>query len=254
MANKKKRELLVDGDMQLYRHAYSNEFPITWDEDTTSLYINPETAKYNLDANVRNAVREAKCTRPIMCLSVPTAENFRLGIFKDYKANRAGLVRPALYYVLKDYIMENYLCVTKPSMEADDVIGILSTQYPDKYVVYSGDKDLQQIHGNHLIEHKLKYITKKEADRWFYTQILTGDVTDHYLGCPGIGIKKATAILDKVIDKPEEEIWKAIIATYAAKDLNEAYALTVARVARILRADDYDFVNKQVQLWTPTLN
>jgi hypothetical protein len=45
--------------------------------------------------------------------------------------------------------------------------------------------------------------------------------------------------------------WELIVEAYAKKDLTEADALQQARVARILRFDDYDFNKKKPILWTP---
>ena len=51
----------------------------------------------------------------------------------------------------------------------------------------------------------------------------------------------------KELDGDPVEIAKA----YDKAGLSEEYALQQARVARILRAEDYDFHNKQVKLWRP---
>lgn len=65
--------------------------------------------------------------------------------------------------------------------------------------------------------------------------MLSGDAVDNYKGCPSIGKVKAAAIVDAVIDEPEETIWKTIVETYESKGLTGEDALTQARVARILR-------------------
>jgi hypothetical protein len=51
---------------------------------------------------------------------------------------------------------------------------------------------------------------------------------------------------------PEDYVWRAIVAAYEKAGKDVAYALTMARVARILRASDYDFDNQRPILWTPT--
>jgi DNA polymerase-1 len=48
-----------------------------------------------------------------------------------------------------------------------------------------------------------------------------------------------------------EVAWPLIVAAYAKARLDEQYALTMARVARILRWADYDFANKVPKLWLP---
>ena len=44
-------------------------------------------------------------------------------------------------------------------------------------------------------------------------------------------------------------MWQAVINTYKSKGYTEDGALLNARMARILRAEDYDFKNKEVKLW-----
>ena len=90
-------------------------------------------------------------------------------------------------------------------------------------------------------------VTPEEADRWFYMQTLTGDATDGYSGCPGGGPKKAEAILEAAGENP----WPAIVAAYEKAGLSEEAALQQARVARILRASDYNFKKKEPILWKP---
>jgi DNA polymerase-1 len=76
---------------------------------------------------------------------------------------------------------------------------------------------------------------------------LTGDAVDNYKGCPGIGKKKADILL-----REEGVKWKTVVDAFAKAGLDEFAALTQARVARILRAEDYNFKNEEVLLWTPT--
>jgi DNA polymerase-1 len=76
-----------------------------------------------------------------------------------------------------------------------------------------------------------------------------GDSTDGYSGCPGVGKVKAERLLESL--HTPQEMWEAVVAAYEKAGLSEAEAITQARVARILRASDYDFVNKSVKLWSP---
>jgi DNA polymerase-1 len=45
--------------------------------------------------------------------------------------------------------------------------------------------------------------------------------------------------------------WEAIVEAYESKGFTEEDALVQARVARILRKDDWDFDNNCHKLWTP---
>ena len=89
--------------------------------------------------------------------------------------------------------------MSKPGLEADDVCGLLSTKPENKKqcVVVSNDKDLKTIPGMlyRPMSDEMLSVTEQEADKNFLTQCLTGDSTDGYPGVPGIGPKKAEALL-----------------------------------------------------------
>ena len=74
-------------------------------------------------------------------------------------------------------------------------------------------------------------------------QTLVGDSTDNYKGCPGIGPKKASAMLD--IDPS----WDTVAGAFQKAGLTEAEALVQAQVAKILRHEDYNFDLEEVILW-----
>ena len=141
---------------------------------------------------------------------------------------------------------------TRPSLEADDCIGILSSmeKNKDRCIILSGDKDMRTLAGWHydFLRDIYEYITGEEADKNFLMQTLTGDPVDGYSGCPKIGAVNATRILDKDCS------WHAVVAAFEKQGLTAHDALIQARVARILRASDYDFKTKEVKLWTPSTN
>ena len=93
-----------------------------------------------------------------------------------------------------------------------------------------------------------EYIPEEEADKNFLMQTLTGDPVDGYSGCPKIGAVNAARIMDKDCS------WNAVVAAFEKQGLTAHDALIQARVARILRAGDYDFKKKEVKLWTPSTN
>ena len=45
--------------------------------------------------------------------------------------------------------------------------------------------------------------------------------------------------------------WQTIINCFAQANLDENEALLQARMARILRASDYDYKNNKIKLWSP---
>ena len=76
---------------------------------------------------------------------------------------------------------------------------------------------------------------------------MAGDQTDGYAGIPGIGIKRAEALLEA-----NGATWQTVVEAFAAKGLDEYVALMNARLAKILQCDDYDFTNQEPRLWNPS--
>lgn len=75
-----------------------------------------------------------------------------------------------------------------------------------------------------------------------------------------MGSKKAEAILEAALTKENHErfggcandaLWHAVKTAYESKGLTEADAIKQARLARILRNEDWDAVKKEPILWTP---
>lgn len=163
---------------------------------------------------------------------------------------------------LREIAGEKYDVAVMPTLEGDDVIGIMATgKAAPVYVICSIDKDLKTIPGSHYNfgSNEFFEVTREEADYWHMIQTLTGDTTDGYSGCPGVGIKTAEKILQTAkgeapwssLENLNGMYWQAVVKAYAKAGFGEEEALVQARVARILRFDDYDFASKQVKLWTP---
>lgn len=228
-----------------------------------------DTLPERIDAEVAELTEKLDSPNVIICLSCPTPENWRMGVLQSYKGNRAGVAKPVHLQAVKDYLEANYPSYRRPTLEADDIMGILSTmkglpkslleQYPRfdpkaKKVIVSEDKDMKTIPGwlfNPAKDKAPRAIDLDEANRWHLYQTLIGDSTDGYKGCPGIGPKKADALLSGWDDYSDPEVWQAVVETFESKGLTEEDALVQARVARICRVTDYDFNEKKVILWTP---
>lgn len=247
----KNKTLLVDADIVAFQFAVVNQEEYVWDEDTSSTSLDLGTAIEQVDYFIKELMKTTRASDALFCFT--SSPNFRYDVLPTYKHNRKGKEKPELLKDIRKHIEDNYKTKVKPTLEADDVIGILSTLNPDQMVIATIDKDLKQIAGHHYNwrKDKYEYITQEQADRFFYKQILKGDPTDGYSGCPYIGEKRAEKIL---IDAKAEgvDLWEAIVAAYEAKNLTEEDALQQARVARILRAEDWDFKKEEVILWKPT--
>lgn len=248
-----KRRLLIDGDIYCYQQALAAQTIFSFgegDEDVT--VVNEEAAIANLDAAFNSLLKTLRAEDAIVCITHP--ENFRKKLLPSYKENRAAKEKPKLLEALRKHVMDNWKGFCKPGIEADDSLGILSTRGSKVYqlIIVSGDKDLETIPGylyNPRKDTKPRRISDREADFKFAMQTLTGDITDGYKGCPGIGKVKAEKILETAAS--ECHYWAYIVEAYEAKGLTEQDALTQARMARILRVTDYDFKKDEVILWTP---
>jgi len=60
-------------------------------------------------------------------------------------------------------------------------------------------------------------------------------------------VKRAADLIDKH-DFP----WEAVCQAFRERGLSDDDALLNARLAKILQAEDYDFISKAPILWTPT--
>ena len=247
----KKLKILVDADMIVFRATSTIETPINWYGDLWTLHADAAEAKVIVDdlilTFVDKILRHYKHEGEyeiIMCFS--DKENFRKELFPLYKANRNGKRKPSGYYGVQKWVQEQFNCVTYPTLEADDVVGILATSN-DFTVTISGDKDFKSIPGHFydFMQDKFYDISLEEANYWHLYQTLIGDTADNYPGCPGIGAVTAKKALDV------SPTWEAVVATFEKKGFTEQDALLQARVARILRADEYNIKEQKVSLWTP---
>lgn len=252
-----KTTLLLDADIIAYKIASTAEkrYQFPGCEPSVMLQDWAEVTP-RIDAEVNKLTKKLETSEVMVCLSCPTAENWRLDILPTYKGNRKGTVRPTYLAAVKDYLAAEYPSYRRPTLEADDIMGILSTHptlIKGKKVIVSEDKDMKTIPGwlfNPAKDKAPRLIDGMEAEWWHYHQTLVGDTTDGYTGCPGIGPVKASKIIAASMAGVDE--WEHITAAFVSKGLTEADALIQARVARICRHTDYDFKRKEVKLWSPS--
>nr|DAU39290.1 MAG TPA: Exodeoxyribonuclease [Caudoviricetes sp.] len=266
LLKKRDKTLIVDADSLLYEAASVNESAFNFSEDNRAVVLDEEGARKSLDEAIEKLKDNTKCSKTQLYLTGAT--NFRYDILPTYKHNRKDLPKPQLLPMLKEYAVAKHGAKITTKIEADDACSIHLSSDPINNILAHIDKDLNQVEGEHYnwrkdLTYELSYV---QGQRVFYTQVLTGDSTDGYSGCKGIGKVKAEEILDeylkwqisledgKTIQKslPCDDIWEAIISwyiksyyketegnpdTYKAKALKEA--LTQARVARMLRVDEF---------------
>jgi DNA polymerase I len=242
------RTLLIDADVVAYNAAASNEVATDWGGGYWTWHCDENAVKAAVLEIIDRYMAELDGTDVKLCLT-DSEGNFRFGVLPSYKGNRKSVKKPLVLKSIKQWLIDEHAAYFRPGLEGDDCMGILSTANVIKgeKVIVSIDKDMKTIPGLfcHRLEDGVMEISEDEADYWHLYQTLTGDTTDGYAGCPGVGPKKATALLDA------DPSWSTVVAAYAKAGLSEADALQQARVARILRASDYDFKKKEPILWTP---
>ena len=231
---------LLDGDMVAHRTAY-----ITNDIEDLPMVL----------TQTLRAWTPPGCTHVLVALSDSRSNNYRRTVYTDYKAQRdklevdadlAAKLRYAKELLEEDDFHKKYV----PTLEADDLMGIACSS--GKAVAVTLDKDLMSCPGWHYRpeysykgkggvrttkEAQLLYQPEWKADLMFHMQWLMGDMTDNYPGIYRMGPKKSERLL--VAEHPKN--WDAVcMATYEQAGHDEEYCLAMARVARILRAGEWD--------------
>jgi DNA polymerase-1 len=245
--------LLIDGDILVFQIASDCQSgAVDWGE---GVYSPPVADLKEAQGRFRDRVASLKLASGAddVRIALKGQGNFRREVLPTYKANRTNLVPPMLRQPLMDWLLKHPQVVSRPGLEGDDVLGILATCRKDggpnpDVLIWSVDKDLRQIPGNHWTQAGVEYVTPEQGDYQHMLQTLTGDATDNYGGCPGVGPVKAQRLLS---DPKYRHPWDAVLAAYSAKGLSAEAALAQARVARILRANDYNYTERKPILWVP---
>ena len=265
--------LLIDADVVVVRAALYCQTAMDFGDGEFFDYHPEELPEY-IDEEIEGYMKRCRGDKVICCLS--SYPNYRERIFPTYKGHRPP--KPKLVGEAKQYIEDNYECKLKPELEGDDVLGILATHpklIKGKKIIVSVDKDLKTIPGwlyNPDKDEKPYLISEQDADAYWIRQILTGDTVDAYPGCPGVGV----VTVDKLFESPwkwvsyehefkggprkglteirwkqepvDDITWEVIVSFYEKAGQTEQEALTMARVARILRHTDYDFKTSKVNI------
>ena len=240
---------LIDTEVYLYRAAAACEMEAEWAPDDWTYLCRHGDAQ----ALFQDAIGEIRDTlpdhKPVLVFS--DRVSFRYGVWPQYKANRKKYRKPAGYRHLVDWVdragpARGWEVVRLPDVEGDDVLGIL---YEEGDVIASIDKDMLTLPGLHLRDGEVQEVSRLEADRNFYGQVLTGDTSDNYPGCPGVGAVGAQKLLAGCT--AEVQMWAEVLKAYEKKGYGEPYVIAQARCARILRAGEYDLTARTPLLWSP---
>ena len=200
----KSKTLLIDGDIIIYQPCCI----FTDDDDQSRRQI-----ARHINNKIDKMMEDAGCDTYMFF--VTTKFNFRDQLVDDYKANRVDAERPVNLAWAKRWAVNSLNAHFHKGLEADDLLGI---HMKKDRVIWSLDKDLKQIAGEHLDYHDdkgkepyINTVTKEghlflkkwvtdagnarkkiqfSGDIGLYFQMLIGDTTDNILGCAE---RKATA-------------------------------------------------------------
>ena len=198
---------IIDADIISYRAAAGTEgkSPRETEEKVDLLmgYIISETVVFPTDSNLE-------------CY-LTGAGNFRFDVAKTapYKGNRKDVPKPSNLPEARGYLQHKWGAIISEGEEADDLIGIASARGdPETTVVCTIDKDMMQLPGwnFNFVKNEWTCIGVEGGNKFFYTQILTGDSADNIKGIFRVGPVKAGKILEGLTT--EGELYKACVDAY----------------------------------------
>ena len=202
--------LLIDGNSILNRAYFA--MPALNDKEGRNV-----NAVYGFVNILMKALADYKPNKLIVAFDM-RGHNFRKDIYPEYKANRHGMPddlaaqMPILHDLLKAL---RIAVVERAGVEADDIIGTISSAFDGDSLIVSGDRDMLQ-----LVSDKVTVLlTKKgvtEVERVtpdvlkssygltpgqvIEYKALRGDTSDNIPGVRGVGEKTAMSLLEKYGD------------------------------------------------------
>ena len=245
---------LIDSDSLIYKVGFAIEEKTTWNEVEVELYgeepiteitTNIDQCYETLDKMIDNIRFAAEADDVLLVFT--GSNNFRYDNPLGYKQHRTDLRKPLGYLDMLTYLLAKYPHKVAEGMEADDVVVYLKKTQPNDYCLCAIDKDvLYQTPGLHYNYGKDEYVTisKQKAKLFEYYQCLIGDTSDGYKGCPGIGPKKAKAILKEATT--ELEMWEAVVKAYESKGLTKEDAINTMRLCSM-----HQYNGEVIELWSP---
>lgn len=206
----------------------------------------------NARANIRNTVyairKRLQPKQEQFFLSGEDNFRFSVATVLPYKGNRDKAHRPVYLKQGRSFATDELRAITSRG-EADDGIGISASNWdPRELCIVTNDKDLKQIPGWHYDFTKdvdPRFIGKREANLYFFQQLLSGDSTDNIPGIEGIGPVGAKELLEGCtgVREAEERCLAAYRNKYGSPEGDRRF-LETGRLVYLLRRDGEP-------LWSP---
>lgn len=195
--------LLVDGTNIAMFASFGGKLPPN--QSTTSALIAIEYAALKVNAR-----------RIVIALdgSTPT---FRKRVAQDYKAGRTLNTQPYVDELRQRCTLRHWTTVTVEGFEADDILATLSSALPTRCVIFTSDSDALALVSERVTVLRPKKV--RESVKWDTATVqahygitpaqmseykaLVGEKGDNIVGIPGIGPKKAVAMLARGLTTEE---------------------------------------------------
>ncbi len=206
----KQKLLLIDGNSILNR-AY---FAMPMMNDSEGRNVN---AVYGFVNILLKALQDYTPNKLVVAFDL-RGKNFRKEIYPDYKANRSGMPDDlaAQMPILHELLSAMKVTVAeKGGVEADDIIGTISTSFDGESYIVSGDRDMfQLVSDNVTVLFTKRGVTDVEVvtpmslsanygltpKQVIEYKALRGDTSDNIPGVRGVGEKTAMQLLAKYGD------------------------------------------------------
>ncbi len=217
-----KRSIHIDADYLIYRHGFAAQKTV--EIDGVKNFVLTEEVDDVLDS-VQQALDGIIFDTQADKWSVYIGGNgnYREDVAKlyPYKGNRDNSNRPILYKEIKTFIKDNCGAIVIDGQEADDSVSIghikdyweFSNGLGDySSTIVSNDKDLSNTYGWHYnpVRKESFFVSMMEAERNFYTQLLSGDSGDNI---PGLFKLTGT--------KASKKIKQGLLLLRSSKDMYE---------------------------------
>lgn len=227
----------MDCDSKAEANEFAGEDGIIWSRKD----VQPVEKAYEIvDCTMGSILSSCKPSGYRLFLSGDSNFRYQIAKTKVYKGNRSQ-PKPVHFLALGEYLVRSYSAEYTDGVEADDALGIGLSAEPERRVIVSNDKDLDQVPGWHYnwVTGESYWVSPREGDFALYTQILRGDTTDNVPGLPGIGPAGALEILEGSKSSKElcQRTWIEYRDYFGDTERARDYFMEQARLLYILRKE-----------------
>ena len=137
-------KLLIDADFIVHKSCAAVETEVDFGDDVILVTSNFSDALAATNRELTK-IKNKFGTFSEMILFFSDSINFRKQILESYKGHR-NRKKPCGYKRVINALKKEYKVIIKPTLEADDTMGIYATKNPGN-IIASPDKDMRQIPG-----------------------------------------------------------------------------------------------------------